>query len=285
VSIIPFASTIQLFTDASMKGWGAHVDETLLSGLWSADEAGLHINLLEMKAILLAVRQCHQQLTNHSILLSSDNSTVVSYINKQGGTHSQSLFLLVEELLIFVYKLGSTIRANHIPGARNVLADQLSRSGQVLSTEWTLHQHIANRLFILWGQPLLDIFATRNTTRLPLFVSPYPDVQAMSTDALALDWDLLTAYAYPPTILIPQVLRKIASSSARILLIAPAWPNRSWFPDLLELLEDVPWELPLWPDLLSQPLTRSRSREANPEISSKVNWHFDHRRSRFCLMV
>jgi ribonuclease HI len=262
VTIIPFTPTIHLFTDASMKGWGAHVEETLLSGLWSTGEAKLHINLLEMKAVMLAVRQCHQQLTNQNIQLSTDNSLVVAYINKQGGTHSGSLFLLVEELLLYVNNLGSTVRAKHIPGARNVLADQLSRSGQILSTEWTLNQQVANHLFSLWGQPLLDLFATRYTTRLPLFVSPYPDVRAMTTDALAMNWDLLTAYAYPPTILIPQLLRKIASSSARILLIAPAWPDRSWFPALLELLEDVPWELPLWPDLLSQPLLES----LNPNI-------------------
>jgi hypothetical protein len=245
-----------------MKGWGAHIAETLLSGLWSADEAELHINLLEMKAVLLTVRHCHHELSNQRILLYTDNSCVVSYINKQGGTHSRSLFLLVEELLILVDGLGSSIRAKHIPGARNVLADQLSRSRQILSTEWTLHQQIANQLFIEWGQPLLDLFATRFTSRLPLFVSPYPDVRAMSTDALLMDWDLLTAYAFPPTILIPQVLKKIALSSARILLIAPAWPDRSWFPALLELLEDVPWELPLWPNLLSPPHLES----LNPNI-------------------
>jgi hypothetical protein len=228
VSSIPFTPTIHLFSEASMKGLGAHVNETLISGMWSTDEASLHINLLEMKAVILAVKQCPQVLSNQNILLSTDNSSVVAYINKQGGTHSRSLFLLlVEELLILVNELGSSVRAKHIPGAGNVLADQLSRSGQIASTEWTLNQHVANRLFEVWGQPHLDLFATRFTTRLPLFVSPYPDVTAVATDALEMDWNLLVAYAYLPTVLIPLILRKIASSSARILLVAPAWPNRS----------------------------------------------------------
>jgi hypothetical protein len=222
VSIIPFSATIHLFTDAPTQGWGAHVGETQMSGLWSQEESALHSNILEMKAVLLAVQQSSSLLTNHSILLSTDNSTVVSYINKQGGTHSRSLFLLVEELLLLVDDLGSQMKAKHIPGARNVLADQLSRSGQLLSTEWTLHQEVANELFSLWRTPTLDLFATRYTTRCPLFVAPYPDVRAVSVDALDMSWDLLIAYAYPPTILIPRVLEKIRTSSSSILLIAPA---------------------------------------------------------------
>jgi hypothetical protein len=245
--------TVHLFTDASSQGWGAHLDNRLMSGLWSPQDKLLHINILEMKAVLLAVQQSATLLLNQSILVSTDNSTVVSYINKQGGTHSRSLFLLVEELLLLVEDLGSMLMAKHIPGARNVLADQLSRSGQLLSTEWTLHQSVVNRLFQLWGQPHMDLFATRFTARHPLFVAPYPDERAVAVDALAMNWDLLVGYAYPPTILLPRILEKIRCSSARILLIAPAWTTRSWFPSLLELLEDLPWVLPLREDLLSQP--------------------------------
>ncbi len=30
------------------------------------------------------------------------------------------------------------------------------------------------------------------------------------------------------------------------------WPDRPWFADLVGLLEDSPWEIPVWRDLLSQ---------------------------------
>jgi hypothetical protein len=270
VSILPFEATVHLFTDASTQGWGAHLGEKLMSGSWSQEDRNLHSNILEMKAVLLAVRQSSVELSNQSILLSTDNSTVVAYVNKQGGTHSRSLFLLVEELLLHVDALGSLLRAKHIPGARNVLADQLSRSGQILSTEWTLNQHVVNELFLQWGQPTMDLFATRFTTRCPLFVAPYPDVRAVAVDALDMDWDMLVAYAYPPTILIPRVLEKIRLSSSRILLIAPAWTSRSWFPNLLELLEDLPWVLPLMEDLLKQP--RSQIFSQQTELLSLHAW-------------
>ena len=45
-----------IFTDASNAGWGAHLDNDSTGGVWSPTEKHLHINLLEMKAVLLALR-------------------------------------------------------------------------------------------------------------------------------------------------------------------------------------------------------------------------------------
>ena len=41
--------SIQLFTDASNEGWGAHLEQTSAKGLWSDREKRLHINVLELK--------------------------------------------------------------------------------------------------------------------------------------------------------------------------------------------------------------------------------------------
>ena len=37
--------SIQLFTDASNKGWGAHLDQNSTKGLWSDRDKRLHINV------------------------------------------------------------------------------------------------------------------------------------------------------------------------------------------------------------------------------------------------
>ena len=67
-------------------------------------------------------------------------------------------------------------------------------------------------------------------------------------------WDGLEAYAFPPFALVAQVLRKLrVSSNCTLTLIAPFWPQRPWFPDLLELLVEVPISLPNRVDLLRQP--------------------------------
>ncbi|CAG2212749.1 RNF213 [Mytilus edulis] len=54
----------------------------------------------------------------------------------------------------------------------------------------------------------------------------------------------------PPFRFLSPVLQKIAGENCKIIVIAPAWPKQSWFPDLLRL--SCPLVLPLRPDLLSQ---------------------------------
>ena len=46
-----------IITDASLSGWGAHVEPEglLFHGLWTEDQSRLHINVLEMKAIFLSL--------------------------------------------------------------------------------------------------------------------------------------------------------------------------------------------------------------------------------------
>ena len=66
-------------------------------------------------------------------------------------------------------------------------------------------------------------------------------LRSAGTDALLQPWDDLQAYAFPPIAIIRRVLLKLRSSkNCELTLIAPFWPQRDWFPDLLELLSDVP---------------------------------------------
>ena len=57
----PKDHSIQLFTDASNEGWGAHLEQSSTQGLWSPQEKGLHINVLELKAVFLALRRFKDQ--------------------------------------------------------------------------------------------------------------------------------------------------------------------------------------------------------------------------------
>ena len=92
-SIHPPDPKFFLYTDASHYGWGAHLEPTTLSflGRWTENQSQLHINMLEMMAIRLALKQAKTFIHHSCIMISTDNTTVVSYINKQGGTHSPNL--------------------------------------------------------------------------------------------------------------------------------------------------------------------------------------------------
>ena len=192
----PKDHSIQLFTDASNEGWGAHLDQNSTKGLWSEREKRLHINVLELKAVSLALRDFKDQCQNQTVLVATDNSTVVAYINKQGGTHSAEMCVLLWKIMTWCHHFHITLKARHIPGCLNVMADLLSRSNQVQSTEWSLHPQVFKQICRKWFTPHVDLFATHLNHKLPLYVSPIPDPRAWNIDALNINWTNLRLPSY-----------------------------------------------------------------------------------------
>ena len=85
----------------SRLGGGAVLHPHRVSEVWSK-EASDHINSLELKAVLLALQNLECHVVGQSVLIPSDNMTVVSFINYQGGTHSSSLCRLALDLTQYV---------------------------------------------------------------------------------------------------------------------------------------------------------------------------------------
>jgi len=58
VPLLPPVFQYKVFTDASTSGWGGQLGEQLFQGQWSHQEKQLHINVLEMRAIINTLSQC-----------------------------------------------------------------------------------------------------------------------------------------------------------------------------------------------------------------------------------
>ena len=130
----------------------------------------LHISLLEMKALFLALQSFQELVAGHHVTAMCDNSTVVAYVNKQGGTVSRSICSLASQLLGWAESLDVHLNARYLPGQSIVLADLLSRRDQVIGTEWSLHPRVARDLLRRWGSPSIDLFATSSTPSFPYTV-------------------------------------------------------------------------------------------------------------------
>ena len=181
------------FMDASMHHWGARMGGCQISGTWTHSDHKLHINGLELKALFLAFHHWATVLQGHQVMKAMDNTTVVSYIHKQGGneqgeTHSLTLFPPVVDQVLWLQTQGITIRTRHISGCLNVIADCLFWSNRPMATEWSLHPEILNRIFGTGGTPTVDMFATVYNTHLPQFMSLIQDPRALAIDALSQDW-------------------------------------------------------------------------------------------------
>ena len=79
-------------------------------------------------AVSLALRSFKDQCQNQTVLVATDNSTVVAYINKQGGTNSAEMCALLWKIMTWCHHYHIRSKARHIPGCLNVMADLLSRS-------------------------------------------------------------------------------------------------------------------------------------------------------------
>ncbi|CAC5424318.1 unnamed protein product [Mytilus coruscus] len=203
------SAQVTLVTDASQSGWGAHINNYQIAGIWPPQYKVKHINWLELKAVQLALQTFLIKVHYKSVLVRTDNATVVSYLNKQGGTRSPELCYLAWDLLQWCINHNVKIQAVHIPGKKNIIADALSRGKMTIRlTEWALNMTIVNLLFLQLGTPVIDLFATSMNKKLPVFCSPWPGETAVSVDALSMKWTDIFAYAFPPPIILNRVLQK-----------------------------------------------------------------------------
>ena len=169
---------------------------------------------------------------------------------------SPTMNAVAQRILHWAEQLNIILMPQFVPGRNNVVEDALSRPNQVLGSEWMLHQEVFNWLCQRWPVTI-DLFASSLSHRCSVYFAPVSDPMAAGTDAMLQSWDSLQAYAFPPFAMISQVLAKVrASQGLELTLIAPFWPQRPWFPELLELLILPPLPLPSRWDLLRQPHVR-----------------------------
>ncbi|XP_076128591.1 uncharacterized protein LOC143109676, partial [Alosa pseudoharengus] len=239
-------------TDASTSGWGAICEGVAVNGLWSPTQSRLHINVLELLTVWLALQRFLPMLRGQHVLIRTDNTSALAYINRQGGIRSRPLFQVAVRLLLWTERSGIlSLRAVHIPGRINVGADLLSR-GNPRAVDWRLHPQVVEEIWTCFGKADVDLFASRQNTQCPLWFSLGGDSPPLGVDALAHPWPVGRLYAFPPVALLPHVLARVREEHQSLILVAPRWSNQPCFADLCRLTVGTPWEIPLRQDLLTQ---------------------------------
>ncbi len=178
----------------------------------------------------------------------------------KGGLRSCRMSQLARHLLLWSQKHLRSLRAIHIPGVFN-------RAG-----EWRLHPQAVQLIWGRFGAAQVDLFASPETTHCQVFYSLTE--ATLGTDALVHSWPRgLRKYAFPPLSLLAQTLCKIREDEEQVLLVAPYWPNRTWFPELMLLATAPPWPIPLRKDLLSQ--RRGTLWHPRPDLWKLHVWSLD----------
>ena len=243
---------VVLFTDSSLEGWGAICGYSTVRDVWAQDH-GTHINALELKAILLAVRHFAPLLRGRHILVRTDSTTAVAYVNRQGGTKSQACLSIAYDLWGWVHQNALSIRAVHVPGKQNEAADVLSRGGPSMAN-WSLNPIIVEMIWRVFGEARVDLFASRTNAKCDLWFSLNPsDNPPLGVNALGTEpWPQGLLYAFPPVDLLPEVVGRVNRTGASVILVAPCNPGSSWYPNMVAMAKREPFQLPMWVDAMTQ---------------------------------
>ncbi len=97
-----------------------------VSGVWTGPQLHWHINCLELLAVHLAMNRLKRRLRGEHVLVRTDSTATIAYINRQGGLRSRRMSQLARHLLLWSRKHLRSLRAIHIPGLLNRTADELS---------------------------------------------------------------------------------------------------------------------------------------------------------------
>ena len=238
----PTGYDIKITTDASPTGWGAMMNSIRARGYWSKEEALLHQNVRELNAVSLATRAYlkNKDISDQTILIVSDNSTTVKYINAQGGKKENLAWITLQLIEWLEEKKMTTIFATHKPGITMGIVDTLSRV-KVDTSAWQVSEEVFGRIQSIWGLHDVDLFATRLSNKVRKYYSWFPDPYALATDALRHSWKgFKNPYACPPICLITKVLNKVIAEKLTLTLVAPNWETQVWYPLLLSLIIEQP---------------------------------------------
>ncbi len=197
-----------------------------------------------------------RRLRIEHVLVRTDSTATIAYINRQGGLRSRHMSQLARHLLLWSRKHLRSLRAIHIPGLLNRTADEQSRAA----------------IWRCFGLAQVDLFASLETSHCQLFYSLTEGTLGM--DALAYSWPRgLRKYAFTPVSLLAQTLCKVREKEEQILLVAPYWPTRTWFPELMLLVTAPPWQIPLRKGLLTQ--RRGTLWHPRPDLWKLHVWSLD----------
>jgi len=139
-------------------------------GKWTAAEAELHINVLEMKAAWLAMQCFLKDSHNIAVLLRMDNQAAIAHVNKMGGPILSPLSQMAQQLWRWCLTCKISPHAEHLPGKENTLADWESRHTYD-SSDWKLLPLVFRSLNSLLGPFSVDLFASRTNNQLPVYFS------------------------------------------------------------------------------------------------------------------
>ena len=107
--------SIQLFTNASNEGWGTHLGLASFRVCGQKGKKATH-KCSRVEGSFSGPLKSQGPVSNQRVLAATDNSTVMVYINKQGGTHSAEMCTLLWRIMTWCHHFQITRKPDIFQG-------------------------------------------------------------------------------------------------------------------------------------------------------------------------
>ena len=188
-------------------------------------ESRLHINFFELKAVLLALKKFEQQCWRQISLVATENTTVVSYINKEGGDKIRLSLCPPLETAFLVQSQADSAKgqAHSRPpecNTRQIAQKQTSNSDRVVSPTAGVRPLVCKMAHSTGGSVCHQVQQQASLVCVP------------STGSSGLEGGRTQPQLGGARCLclVSKLITKILDLGCRrLILIAPRWPNMPWF--------------------------------------------------------
>lgn len=216
-----------LTTDASLLGWGSHVEGVLAQGTWTVAEAQHSINLLELCAVCLALSEFHQLLQGAQVLVHTECVSKVIHLQAEGHKVQYPALRSSSPSAVGRGQLG--LHQGKTPGGSEKyigrLAEQESHAGVRIAVA---SRDLPDDGLEVWNPSSRSICLSRQqaTGKVLCKVSRAPSRGSGHRSGRPPGQRGGLFYAFSPIALIPLLLRKVWSLGGEVVLIALWWPWR-----------------------------------------------------------
>ena len=226
-------SQIQVWSDASKTGWGAHFQGHKAVGWWSPQEQLESSTWRELEGIRLALVSLQNQLAHKRIDWFGDSQAARdAWYN--WGSSVPKITQIVRKIHRWSTQNDTIInKAVWVPREENDEADALSKWKD--HTEWKVQDWVFQKASRVFSPPQVDRFAMPKNAKTPRFNTLFDALGSEAIDAFTQDWTNQLNWVACPFSLIPQVLQLLRQQKAQAIMVVPHWPAQKWWPIMMRM--------------------------------------------------
>ena len=187
--------------------------------------------------VLTVLKAIGHLLKDQTVCWYSDNQGVISVV--EGGSMKPDLQDLAVEIYEFSIQNHISLRMEWLPRSQNIEADRISRN--IDFDDWSIANKLFNYVDNKWERHDIDLFASSNNNKVPVFYSKFWTPGCKGVNAFAFTWKNANNWIVLPPFLILRTINKCLVEGIIGTLIVPYWTSSAFWPKLIDRYGNFKW--------------------------------------------